>query len=651
MLICRFKSQNVTCNAPNRNGSQYCQHCGRPLIHALVVRDPGTVVRRHYRVLRLIGYGGFGAVYEAEVVGSPAFRVALKETSEPDTIPEFQTEFDVLRHLHHDNLPRYYEMFEADGHGYLVMEFVLGLSLQAIVQRNGGPLPERLVFSYAGQLCDVLAYLHTQHPPIIHRDIKPHNVLLTSQEGMIKLVDFGLVKQGSERRAQGTAGAGTLPYAPLEQWVGGTDERSDIYSLGSTLYHLLGGRQPMPATRRQSSGGDLMQPLNQVNPRVTPATAQVIAIATQLNPNARYQSIHEMDAALLFARQQSISTRPLAPSDESGVRRPATALLAIRSRTTPLSSPRISSARPAQTAPVRAASLRQSWSAHAGTVHGVAWSPDGHLLASVGGDGRVMLWSVARAGQPPAEVRALFGAYGGAHGVAWHPSGRTLVSGGQDATLRLWRVADGHQLGAWTGHLGPILCLAVSPDGEWVASAGWDRTVRIWQMSDGYLATTLDGHLQSVTCLAWSPDSARLVSGGSEGSLRVWDARRGALLQHYRTRHRTVTGVSWQADGAEIASSGASSSVQLWRVEGGGAQPPLAALPQPTTALAWSPAGCSLAIGCGDRSLRIWHRDEGSFFEVPHGHPAPVESLAWSADSTLLACAGGRQIQIWEMIS
>ncbi|NTW97771.1 MAG: protein kinase, partial [Oscillochloris sp.] len=328
MLLCRSREQNTTCNTPNRDGSQFCQHCGRPLQNALYVHNAGMQVGR-YRILRLIDHGSFGAVYEAEVMARPDVHVALKESLDPENIPEFATEFAVIYRLRHPNLPRYYEMFEHAGAGFLVMDFVYGQSLYAIMKRQNGPISEQMVFGYADQISEVLTYLHSHSPPVIHRDIKPQNVLLTS-EGQVKLVDFGLVKQG-QAIVQGTARAGTLFYAPPEQWLGGTDTRSDIYSFGATLYHLLTGRQPPPGIHRYRSSPDPLQPPAAINPRVTSALSAVVMRAMHLDPARRFFSISDMHQALLDARRRAVSTRPLVATPAEAPRpKPATSQLVSR---------------------------------------------------------------------------------------------------------------------------------------------------------------------------------------------------------------------------------------------------------------------------------------------------------------------------------
>ena len=301
MIICIDQRTGTGCGQINRNAAQVCLHCARPLRFGLQLLDLGTTVGR-YRILSLIGHGGFGAVYEAEIVQRPGVHVALKETFESDSVRSFQKEFVTLCQLHHPNLPRYYEMFESNGNGYLVMDYVPGQSLEDILLKQQGPLAEVQVLGYAVQLCDVLTYLHAQYPPIIHRDIKPANIRLTP-EGLIKLVDFGLHKQGTTATASSRRGL-TPAYAPLEQWGAGglhTDARSDVYSLGATFYHLLTGQVPACATDRIADSTDpiLAMPMLQLNPQLSKSAVLAITTAISLPPDKRYPDALSFKRALL----------------------------------------------------------------------------------------------------------------------------------------------------------------------------------------------------------------------------------------------------------------------------------------------------------------------------------------------------------------
>ncbi|GEM_PF-2105837 len=298
MMICHDLRNGTGCGAHNRDGAQHCRSCGRSLRFALTLRDPGARVAQ-YRIRGVIGHGGFGVVYEAEDMQRHGLVVALKETFDPESIRSFANEFRVLQQLNHPNLPHYYAMFEAEGNGFLVMEYIPGQSLDDVLSRRPGPLLESQVMGYALQICDALIYLHSQQPPIIHGDIKPANIRLTP-EGLVKLVDFGLLKEGSQQTRNSRRGL-TPAYAPIEQWsigVRGADPRSDVYSLGATLFHLLTGQEPPPVTDRIAGPYDPLPPVIQLNPNISGHVALAIWTAMEIQADKRYPDIASLKRAL-----------------------------------------------------------------------------------------------------------------------------------------------------------------------------------------------------------------------------------------------------------------------------------------------------------------------------------------------------------------
>lgn len=274
----------------------------------------GTVLRSRYRILELVGQGGMGAVYKAEDLRLAGRLCAVKEIlpslgGMPEELEQIQEQFYreayVLARLDHPNLPKVSDYFTEDGRELLVMDFVPGRDLKELVdeaRRRHKFLAERDVLDWAAQLCDALAYLHSQEPPVLHRDIKPSNIKLTPR-GTIKLVDFGLVKVLSPDDARTITvvqGRGTLQYTPLEQYggdTGHTDVRTDIYSLGATLYHLLTGTSPADAKQRFLKPGSLMPP-RQINPRVSMRTERAILRAMAMHPNERPATVAELLALL-----------------------------------------------------------------------------------------------------------------------------------------------------------------------------------------------------------------------------------------------------------------------------------------------------------------------------------------------------------------
>lgn len=262
--------------------------------------DTGQILHNRYRVVKLIGQGGFGAVYRAWDT-SLDLPCALKENM--DTSDEAQRQFRreaaMLARLRHPNLPRVIDHFLIPGRGqYLVMDFIEGQSLAALLSQRAQPLDEAEVLPWIAQVCDALQYLHSRTPPIIHRDVKPQNIIITP-EGQAMLVDFGISKV-YDPTLQTTVGARAVTpgFSPPEQYgAGTTDPRTDVYALGATLYMLLTGQSP-PESVQRMVGSVEMPPPRQVNPAVTATVEQAILRATEVTTSRRFQSVADLRAAL-----------------------------------------------------------------------------------------------------------------------------------------------------------------------------------------------------------------------------------------------------------------------------------------------------------------------------------------------------------------
>ena len=268
---------------------------------------PDIVLQSRYRIIRLLGQGGMGAVYEALDERLDA-TVALKETLFADERlrKQFEREARLLARMHHPALPRVSDHF-AEGEGeFLVMQFIEGDDLAQMAKGKQGAFPPSQVLTWGDQLLDALDYLHTQDPQIIHRDIKPQNLKLTSR-GQIILLDFGLAKgQGGGVSLVTTSASifGYTPnYAPLEQIQGlGTDARSDIYALSATLYHLMTGVKPPDALTRAAAlvngQPDPLTNASEIVSGIGPGVAGVLARAMSQNREQRFQNAAAMRVAL-----------------------------------------------------------------------------------------------------------------------------------------------------------------------------------------------------------------------------------------------------------------------------------------------------------------------------------------------------------------
>ena len=288
-----------TCGRDNRDTGRFCAYCQTQLQGLL---GSHSVLQNRYEVQRLLGCGGMGAVYLALDRRLGQNPVAVKENfdASAQAQAQFQREANVLAKLSQVNLPKVIDHFiEPSGRQYLVMEYIAGDDLAAIIKQRGA-LPEVQVVTIAEALLDALTYLHTQTPPIVHRDIKPANIKLTPA-GKVYLVDFGLVKlydAGNPRTSTSMRGLGTPEYAPPEQYnpSSHTDPRSDIYALGATLYHLATGQAPVMAVMRMANPGALVPP-RQLQPALSVPLGAAMMRALELSMGNRFGTAAQMRQA------------------------------------------------------------------------------------------------------------------------------------------------------------------------------------------------------------------------------------------------------------------------------------------------------------------------------------------------------------------
>ena len=282
----------------------------------------GTLVNGRYRVIGPVGHGGLGTVYQvADTIYGRANIYALKEQWDQSASArkQFLREGAWLQGLNHPHIPKVLDSFEWNGLLYLVMEFVDGENLEQKLERNGGrPLLESQVVPWILPICDALHYLHTRRPAIIHRDVKPANVIVTSADHTV-LVDLGIAKEhaaGANTTATFVRKAGTEGYAAPEQYSanGQTGPWSDVYGLGATLYQLLTVQIPPTAVERVALDVRLRQP-RELNPAVSVATESAILRALAIRPQDRFQSMVEFKRALPveFPAGAALGMPPIAP--------------------------------------------------------------------------------------------------------------------------------------------------------------------------------------------------------------------------------------------------------------------------------------------------------------------------------------------------
>ena len=629
---------NPDCQNPqNPEETEFCKSCGAKLISKL---------RGRYRVIRPIGQGGMGRTYLAVDEDKLNSYCVIKQFSPRSlsaggskragslekSIELFNQEAMRLHELgEHPQIPTLLAYFEEDGKLYLLQQLIRGHNLwQELVKQ--GAFSEKQIWELLKDLLPVLKFVHEHH--VIHRDIKPTNILRQKQDGKLVLIDFGVAKQlNATALAKPGTKVGTEGYAPMEQIRSGRAyPASDLYSLGVTCIHLM--TEVLPDELFDPLTGNWLwrERLKEKGTVISDPLGQIIDKLLKDFVSDRYQSADEV------------------LKDINKVPKIATPLVK------------------AQVTGDESCQIPHNWrcacdlTEHLDKIRDLAISPQGKIFASASGDKTIKLWQLGRGKEMTACFSTLTDHCGSVGAIAISPDGKFLVSGSNDSTIKLWTLARDESgqlvtekpLQTLAGHSDWVKAIAINPKRNLLATGSNDNTIKLWQFNreSEQLQTTpiltLNGHLNGVNALAFLPQGQIVASGSDDRTVKLWHANSGKLLRTFAKHSNRVNTIAFSPNGKILASGSDDGTIKLWNLLSGKLISTLTEHSDSILAIAFSPDGKTIFSGSRDRTIKVWQVTTGTALSTLKDHGWWVMAIAISSDGkTLVSGSGDHSIKIW----
>jgi serine/threonine protein kinase len=656
------------------------------------------IINGKYKLLEHLGSGGMGHIYLCEHTALRRL-VALKvlpadKSSLPGVLDRFRREARAVAALNHPNIVRAHDI---DGDGklhFLVMEYVDGVNLQHLVSKHG-PLAVDRAVDYVRQAAGGLQHAH--EAGLVHRDIKPGNLLL-ERTGVVKILDMGLARFFHDQRDNLTREyesdviLGTADYLAPEQALDSStaDIRADIYALGATLFFLLTGRGPFDhgtaAQKLLWHQTARPKPVREFRPEAPEGLAAVIARMLEKDPARRPQTPAEVAGALAPWQPEVLSPPPEQemPRRSQAVK----AVLGARSDRYPLPSTPRAGVKPASQArrpsrPLLLVRGNTRWLV-AGVVGGVAVLAAGASLVAMMTSAPSV--TAARTEGPPAapparpapraeapaagpttaaapaqapaaaggsawwEVNRFTGHQGMVERVALSRDGKRALSAGFDKVARLWDVESGQELAALEGHPDTVHGVAIAPDGRRAATGCNDATARVWDLALRRELLCLRGHINRVWSLAFSPDGKYLLTGSADKTARLWNAETGEAVRTFAGHEKEVNCVAYAPNGRHVATASWDGTARLWDAQTGAEVRRFEGHASGVTALTFSSDGRRLLTGSYDTSVRLWDVENGQQLKELRGHADQVWMVALTPEGRRAAsCGADRTVRVWDL--
>jgi WD40 repeat protein len=646
----------------------------------------------NYRLVRLIGQGGFADVYLGEHIhlGTKAAIKVLSMRLTSDNVEHFRDEARTVAGLVHPRIVRVLDfgIEDATSTPYLIMDYAPNGTLRQRYPR-GAHLPLPQVVSYVKQVAEALHYAHERR--LIHRDVKPENMLLGANDDVL-LSDFGIALVAHSTRYQNTQEViGTAAYMAPEQLQGKPRRASDQYALGIVVYEWLTGDRPFRGSFTEIYSQQMFvspPPLRERSPEVPPTVQEVVFTALAKDPERRFGSVLAFANALEQATQISplrpaafppgfspsaqlflpteivgaISPNPSSPPtnvDTPAIRSSEPTIVATPSspRGVPSSPIRVSTPFGEPQSAKRGLSRRAVVAGLVGLAvvgGGVTWAVLSYLRGNSLPASIATPTSVSRSVATPlgTTLNIYHGHAASVGAVAWSlPDGQRIASGSGDRTVQVWDATSGGNVLTYRGHSGSVQSLTWSPDGTRIASGGDDQTVQVWDAASGNPIYTYSGHSDTVWAVAWSPGGRYIASASGDRTVQVWEASSGSPVYTYHGHSDFVYAVAWSPDSTRIASGGGDQTVQVWDAADGGHAFTYRGHAGSVNAVAWSPDGKRIASS-KDTTVHIWNPNSGNDIVVLQRHFEPVTAVSWSYDGThIVSGSTDRTARVWDTSS
>lgn len=634
-----------------------------------------------FDVMRVIGRGGMGVVLEAfdsRLHRNVAVKVLDPELADDDLSRQrFCREARAAASITHENVVAVHQVEKAGDGGlpYIVMQLVNGESLDERLQRES-PLPLGEIVRIGMQAAHGLEAAHAQG--LIHRDIKPGNILLEPPHDRVKLTDFGLARitDGAKLTQTGFV-SGTPLYMSPEQARGEEiDHRSDLFSLGVVLYEMCTGRPPFaadsPVLVLRQVAEEKHRPVRELNPLVPAWLSETIDRLLAKRPADRIQSathlveLFDFEWALMKTSSEDVPTvcEEAAKKRARRTRWLAAGVGMLFLAIGVFSGQFLARNHGSPDAAVSSAEPAHVLSATAGTVWSVAFDPSSQSVAMAVEDGAVRLWDLQTE-----NIRASFEAHRGiVWALAFSHTGEWFATAGEDGLVKIWNPSSPEAIITFQNPAA-VRGLALAQDDRTLYVGDRGGGVRIWSLDedsltrpqpsvtegdgdDGATASPLREAQQpgAVYALAVSPDSETLATAGSDKVVQLWNAK--TLTKKIRLDGHTgpINCLSFHPKGRRLASAGWDKSVRTWDAGSGQLVKSWPGHEGDIWAIVYSPDGSRLATGGHDGAVKVWNTETGELLATYLGHRLAVHALSFNGDGSLLA-SGGRDgsVRVWEV--